>query len=67
MSRKLTAVPAIPAGVGAAGPVLQALKDGVDFLTGQRNNRILPLASTASNAEIIAKINELVARLNPNA
>lgn len=39
-----------------------AVKDNLDVLTGARG-RITPLASTATTAETIAKINEIITRL----
>lgn len=41
----------------------QALKENIEVITGQRVDKIKQLPSTASTDEIIAKINELIARL----
>ena len=40
-----------------------ALKENLELITGQRNNSIEPLPSTATNADIIKKINELISML----
>ena len=41
----------------------QALAENLQILMGQRGGKIEPLAATATTAEIIAKINEIVHRL----
>lgn len=41
----------------------QAVKENLEVITGQRSADITPLASTASNADIIAKINQVIAQL----
>lgn len=44
--------------------VLDALKQNVEDITGQRGNgKIEALASTATTADLIAKVNEIIARL----
>lgn len=42
-----------------------AVKQNLDDITGQARNieKIAPLSTTASNAEIIAKINEIIDRM----
>jgi hypothetical protein len=42
----------------------KAVKDNLDQLTGVVGGRIAPLPVTASLADVIAKVNEIVARLN---
>ena len=44
--------------------VLSPMKENIEILTGVREGLINPLASDATNAQVIAKINELVSRLN---
>lgn len=44
--------------------VLNPMKQVLDHLTGTRSGEIIALPSTATTADIIAKINEIVARLN---
>lgn len=59
------AIPAINSGRADLDRVLSALKQNMDAITGQARNaqRLDPLPSTASNAEIIARLNEILARL----
>lgn len=42
---------------------LDAIKENIEELRGIRGSKIEPLQSTATNSEIIAKINELITRL----
>lgn len=58
MSRKL---PSIPQGSDAT--TVLALAKTVQFIVGQRDGAIEPLATTATTAQIIDKINEILARL----
>ena len=44
--------------------VLNTMKQVLDHLTGTRSGEIAALPTTATTADIIAKINEIVARLN---
>lgn len=43
---------------------LVALKENVDVLTGRAGGELKTLASTATTADIINKINEIIGRLN---
>ena len=52
----------IPQGADAA-PTLRALVDVVQYITAQTQTRIEPLAPSASNADVIAKVNEIISRL----
>lgn len=40
-----------------------AVKENLEILMGQRGGKTEPLAATATTAEIIAKINEIIDRL----
>jgi len=42
----------------------KAVKDNIDQLTGVTLPRLEPLTATATLADVIMKVNELVARLN---
>ena len=44
--------------------VLNPMKQVLDHLTGTRSGEIIALPSPATTADIIAKVNEIVARLN---
>ncbi len=41
----------------------QALRENIEILTARRVDAITPLEATATQAEQIAKINEVIARL----
>ena len=57
------AIPPVPRpGLPRAG-FDQALKENLEAIMGQRGEPIRPLADTASTADIIAKVNEIIARL----
>lgn len=60
--------PAIPSVSGVTDPVasraLQAMKANVEIMTGAVGAEILQLASTASLADVINKINEMIRRQN---
>ena len=55
---------AIPKPGAGADPALSALKENFEILTGQRGKKIQPLQPGASPAEVIAKINELIAKVS---
>ncbi len=40
-----------------------AVKENLELLTGRRGTRIAPLSDSASTAQIIAKINEIIEHL----
>ena len=40
-----------------------AIKETLEVLTGQRGGAIEPLPTSATTAQIISKINEIIARL----
>lgn len=56
--------PPLSAGKLGLAEMLQALKDNVDLLTGIREGPIESLPPSASQTDIIAKINEVIVRLN---
>lgn len=41
----------------------QALKENLEVIMGQRGGRIDPLPPDASLADVVAKVNEIIARL----
>jgi hypothetical protein len=61
MARKFRAIPNV--GNGNSQDVLRALADAVSYVTAQSQTPITPLAASPTNAEIAAKVNELLARL----
>lgn len=52
----------IPQG-GDPAPTLRALVDVVQYITAQAQTKISPLSASASTADLVAKVNELIARL----
>lgn len=54
--------PVIPSNEGIA--TLAAIKANLDILTGRIGGELKPLSATASTADIINKINEIITRLN---
>lgn len=61
--------PAIPSTAVAdrsAQMILNAMKENIEIMTGARPGvgPILTLPASATNAEIVTKINEIIARLN---
>ena len=52
----------VPQG-GEIQSTVRALVDVVQYVTAQSQNKIYPLGATATTAEIVAKVNELIARL----
>ena len=62
---KKPGIPSIPATVsGELFPVLISMKENIELLTGVRGGNIDQLSASATTAEIVAKINEIIVRLN---
>ncbi len=57
-------IPAIASQDRGLYPALRAMKESIEVLTGVRGGKLESLPSSASNAEIIAKVNEIIDRLN---
>jgi hypothetical protein len=55
---------ALPQATANQIEINRSVKENLEALVGLRSNRILPLTDTATTAEIISKVNELVARLS---
>lgn len=64
MSLKKPAIPATGALPQAFAAILGPIKANIDYLTGRTTGEIVPLATTATTAQIISKVNEIIARLN---
>lgn len=61
---KKPSIPDIPAGDPATRVVLQALKENIEILEGRRGgDKIVTLASTATLAQVITKLNEVINHL----
>lgn len=59
---KKRAIPQVPQDP-ARQPFDQAIKENLEIIMGQRGGRVQPLAPTATLSEVVAKVNELIARL----
>jgi hypothetical protein len=57
------AIPRVPLPGQTRGRFDEVVKEVLDAITGQTTGKLAKLPETASNAEIIAKINELIDRL----
>lgn len=57
------AIPQVPAGDLQRVRFDEAVKEDLEYLMGQRGGKIKPLEPTATLADVIAKVNELVERL----
>lgn len=55
----------IPPSMGA-DPTVQALAEAVRYITAQTQTELTTLSTTATTAEIITKINQIIARLQGN-
>lgn len=59
--KKLRAIPQVPTSVDSqTRSVLAALKENIETLNGQRGQPIAKLDSTATLADVISKINEII-------
>lgn len=61
---KKPGIPAVPNHDPATYNLLATLKETLEIMTGVRGGKMTTLASTATNAQIISKINEIVNKLN---
>lgn len=64
MNTKKPGIPTVPNKDPDTYNVLSTLKETVEILTGVRGGKITTLASTATTAQIITKINEIITKLN---
>ena len=61
---KKPGIPAVPTKDPDTYNVLSTLKETVEILTGVRGGKLSTLPSTATTAQIISKINEIINKLN---
>lgn len=57
-------IPAVPNVEPALTSVLRAIKDNIEIFSGVRSGKIQTLSTSATTAEIISKVNEIIDRLN---
>jgi hypothetical protein len=55
--------PAIPQPSGDPIRLFTALKENVEIITGRRGGKVEALSTSATTAQVIDKINEVIARL----
>lgn len=60
---KKRSIPPVPTGLQPRDKFDAAVKEDLEILMGQRGGRIAELPDGASTADIIAKINEILTRL----
>lgn len=60
---KKPSIPQVPRGNQPREGFDQAVKENLEIITGRRGASTQPLATNASLADVIAKVNELVARM----
>lgn len=60
---KKPAIPQVPRGDQPRTAFDQAIKESLEIVTGRRAGRIEPLPAGASMDDVIAKVNEIIARL----
>lgn len=61
---KKPAIPSTGGLPGAVANVLRPIKENIELLTGVRGGELEQLPTTATLDDVIAKVNEIVARLN---
>lgn len=60
---KKQAIPDVPPGEEATRKLLQALKQNVEVISGRQRNAITKLATTATLADVVSKLNEVINQL----
>jgi len=60
---KKPSIPDVPHGTSPRGAFDTALKETLESITGRRGGVITPLADTATTADIITKINDIIAKV----
>lgn len=60
---KKPSIPQVPRGNQPREGFDQSVKENIEIITGRRGGSIQPLATDATLADVIAKINELVTRI----
>lgn len=60
---KKPAIPQVPRDGQPRAQFDQAVKETLEIVTGRRGGSVQPLPADASLADVIAKLNEIIARL----
>lgn len=61
---KKPSIPSVSISDNQLSALLKPMKENIELLNGTRGGVIEPLASNATTAQIVSKINELIARLS---
>lgn len=61
---KKPGIPAVNFSDATVSQAISALKENVEIMTGARGGELSSLDSTATTAQIIDKINQIITRLN---
>ena len=61
---KKPGIPAVNFSDPTVSQAISALKENVEIMTGARGGELVTLDSSASLAQVISKINEIIAKLN---
>lgn len=60
---KKPAIPQVPRAEQPRAGFDQSIKETLEVITGRRGGSVQPLPADASLADVVAKVNELIARL----
>jgi hypothetical protein len=60
---KKPAIPQVPRGQQPRDGFDQSIKETLEIITGRRGGSVKPLPADASLADVTAKLNELIARI----
>ncbi len=60
---KKPSIPQVPRGIQPREGFDQAIKETIEIIAGRRGGSVLPLPSDATLADVIAKLNELINRI----
>lgn len=63
MTRKVQSVPPLGPGDASLRQTVDSMRGVITYITAQEQSAIAPLAANATTAQIVAKVNEIIARL----
>lgn len=65
--RRFPSIPTVGQSPESVRSAVEAIRGQLTFITGQEQRQLEPLSPDATQAELVAKINELIARLQGTA
>lgn len=65
--RRFPSIPTVGQSPDSVRAAVEAMRGQLTFITGQEQRQVEPLPANATQAELVAKINELIARLQGTA